>query len=568
MVGGGLAGLCAAVAAARRGARVALMHDRPVLGGNASSEIRMWVCGARGRDLRETGLIEEIMLDNLRRNPGRNASLWDSILHEKARFAPGLVLLLNCSCSAAAMRGGRLRSVTGWQTTTQTWQTVEARLFADCSGDSVLAPPSGAEHRIGREARAEFGETIAPEEADRRTMGMSSLIQARETLRPQPFIPPPWADVYATDDDLPHRDTSVHGNNNFWWIELGGEQDCIHDTEEIRDELLRAAFGVWDHVKNRGDHGAENWALDWVGFLPGKRESRRYLGDCLVTQRDVEAGGRFEDVVAYAGWTMDDHHPAGLRWRGPPTIHHPAPSPFGLPYRALYSRNVANLFCAGRNISVTHAALSSTRVMATCAVIGQAVGTAAAIAVRDGLDPRGVGEHRLGELQQTLLEDDCHLPGVRREIPVLARQARLTAAAGDPEARRNGVDRPVGGAGNDFTCLPGEWIEYAFDRPVRLRATRLVFDSDLNRSGGACHHNIRCHYPLDAPPDAMPATLVRDFRLEARDADGSLRVVARVADNNQRLVRPALDVTTTALRLVPERTWGAPRARLFAWDVA
>ena len=314
VVGGGLAGMCAAIAAARRGARVALMHDRPVLGGNASSEIRMWICGAGGADNAETGIIEEILLDNFYRNPLQGFSIWDSILYEKVRFEPNITLLLNCSCLDAAMAGERVRSATGWQLTTQTWHTVEAGLFADCSGDSVLAPLTGAEFRMGREARREFGESIEPEESDGRTMGMSCLIQARETDRPQRFIPPAWAHPYRTDDDLPRRDHGVC-DGNFWWLELGGEQDCIHDTEAVRDELLKAAFGVWDHIKNHGDHGAENWALDWVGFLPGKRESRRCLGDHLLTQNDVRAGARFDDVVAYGGWPMDDHHPGGLRWR-------------------------------------------------------------------------------------------------------------------------------------------------------------------------------------------------------------------------------------------------------------
>ena len=288
-------------------------------------------------------------------------------------------------------------------------------------------------------------------------MGMSCLIQARETDRPQPFIPPAWAHPYRTDDDLPRRDHGVC-DSNFWWLELGGEQDCIHDTEAVRDELLKAAFGVWDHIKNHGDHGAENWALDWVGFLPGKRESRRCLGDHLLTQNDVRAGARFDDLVAYGGWPMDDHHPGGLRWRDAPNIFHPAPSPYGIPYRCLYSRNVANLFFAGRNISVTHAALSSTRVMATCAILGQAVGTAAALAAREGLLPRGLGEKRIGELQQALMSDDCYLPWRSRSVPDLAKSARLTASAGDPEPLRNGVDRPVGEQDNGWAGDVGEQL--------------------------------------------------------------------------------------------------------------
>nr|WP_321268640.1 FAD-dependent oxidoreductase [uncultured Sulfurimonas sp.] len=154
-------------------------------------------------------------------------------------------------------------------------------------------------------------------------------------------------------------------------------------------------------------------------ILPGKRESRRYIGDHILNQNDVRAEGKFDDLVAYGGWTMDDHNPGGFRYPGQPTTFHPAPSPFGIPYRSLYSFNIGNLFCAGRNISASHAAMSATRVMATCATLGQAVGTAAAIAVRDSLTPREVYQKRIGELKQTLMDDDCYLPWNGREIPEL-----------------------------------------------------------------------------------------------------------------------------------------------------
>lgn len=562
VVGGGMAGLCAAIAAARRGARVLLMQDRPVLGGNASSEVRMWVCGAHGPNNRETGILEEIHLENLYRNTSVSYSVWDSVLWEKARFQPNLTLLLNCSCNDLEMDGSRIRSIRGWQGTAETWHTVEATLFADCSGDSVLAPLSGAEFRIGREAASEFGEDIEPEEADRKTMGMSCLIQAREMDSPQPFVAPEWANKYLTDDDLPSRGHGVRGNN-WWWMELGGEFDSIHDTEMLRDELLKVAFGVWDHVKNRGDHGAENWMLDWVGFLPGKRESRRYVGDHLITQNDVRAEGRFDDLVAYGGWSMDDHHPGGIRHPGKPTIFHPAPSPFGIPYRSLYSRNVDNLLFAGRNISATHAAMSSTRVMATCAVLGQAMGTAAALAVEAGLTPRGVYQERLGELKQALMEDDAYLPWNVREVPELARAARLTASEGDPEPLRNGVDRPVGEVDNGWSGSLGAWVEYAFDTPQQVSECRFVFDSNLNRK----RLNMVSCYPRDLEPHRVPETLVRAFRIEALGENGEWAPVARVENNHQRLVRVPLDVRASAVRFVPEATWGAEGVHLFAWDV-
>ena len=562
VVGGGLTGMCAAVIAARHGTKVLLMQDRPVLGGNASSEIRMHVCGAHGENNLETGIIEEILLENRYRNALRNFSIWDSILYEKVRFEPNITLLLNCSCNELQMDGDRIRSVKGWQLTTETWHTVEADLFADCSGDSILAPLTGAEFRVGREARAEFDEDIQPEVADKKTMGMSCLIQARETHRPQTYIPPAWANVYATDEDLPHRGHDDF-RTNYWWIELGGEQDSIHDSEQLRDELLKVAFGVWDHIKNRGDHGADNWVLDWVGFLPGKRESRRYVGDHILNQNDVRAEGRFEDLVAYGGWTMDDHHPGGMRWPGKPTIFHPAPSPFGIPYRSLYSRNVANLFCAGRNISASHAALSATRVMATCATIGQAAGTAAAIAVRDDLSPRGVYEQRVTELKQALMEDDCYLPWNVRQVPELVRQARLTASEGDPEPLRNGLDRPIGDADNGWMGSVGAWVEYAFDQVEPVRKLRFVFDSDLNRP----EKNEHANRSLDWEPVGVPQTMTRAFHIEALDESGAWQTIACQENNYQRLVWIDTDVRTRAIRFVPTATWGAPSVHLFAWDV-
>jgi hypothetical protein len=573
VVGGGMAGLCAAVAAARRGARVALVQDRPVLGGNASSEVRMWICGAHGENHRETGIIEEIHLENNHRNPSSNFAIWDSILYETARLEPNLTLLLNCSCHAAGMAGPRVAWVRGWQTTAETWHTVRASLFADCSGDSILAPLTGAEFRVGREARSEFNEDIEPDVADSRTMGMSCLFQVRETSTPKPFIPPRWANVYATDADLPRRGHGFTGLSNFWWMELGGEADSIHDTEALRDELLKVAFGVWDHLKNRGDHGAANWELEWVGFLPGKRESRRYLGDHVLTQNDIRAEGRFDDLVAYGGWSMDDHHPGGIRWPGDPTVFHPAPSPYGSPYRSLYSRNLENLLFAGRNISCTHAAMSSTRVMATCAVCGQAVGTAASLAARYGTSPRGVYREHLRELQQALLDDDCYLPWHAREVPELSRSAALTASEGDPEPLRNGVDRPVGGRGNDWAGAPGaSWVQYRFPQPHRVTQVRLVCDSSLNRQGkGACarHAEKNClsNYPLNQPPRTIPETVLRAFRIEALDRQGQWQHLVTCADNHQRLVRVPLEVSTQSVRLVPLSTWGAPLARLFAFDV-
>ncbi len=574
VVGGGLSGMCAAIAAARHGAKVALMHERPMLGGNASSEVRMWVCGAHGDNNRETGIIEEIALENQYRNPNKNYSLWDTILYEKVRFEKNITLLLNCSCMDAEMDGARVQSVTGWQMTTQRFHRVEAALFADCSGDSVLAPLTGAAFRVGREASAEFGEDIAPKEADRRTMGMSCMIQAREEDRASRFIPPVWANHY-TESDLPHRKPNLqnHGEN-FWYLELGGEMDSIGDTEEIRDELYRCALGIWDYLKNDPDQAAKNrnWRLDWMGMLPGKRESRRYEGDHMMTQNDVRAEGRFDDLVAYGGWTMDDHHPGGFKTREKPTIFHPAPSPYGIAYRCLYSKNVENLFCAGRNISATHSAMSSTRVMATCALLGEAVGVAAAIAAREGTTPRGVYEGHIAELQQTLMDDDCYLPFRKRGISRTTAAARVEGDGDNLEALRNGLDRPIGGADNGCKIPLGGHVLYRFDAPTDIRGVRVVFDSDLNREtlpapeAKLCRTMIH-NRPLDWPDSYPPRTLTRRYRIDAIMPDGSVQTLVEETNNYQRLRRHAASVRAAAIRLTPLETWGSDASHVFALDV-
>jgi hypothetical protein len=319
---------------------------------------------------------------------------------------------------------------------------------------------------------------------------------------------------------------------------------------------------VWDLIKNHPDGRAHGWELEWIGALPGKRENVRYLGDHVLTQNDVEAEGKFADIAAYGGWPMDDHPPQGLYYRGDPTVFHTSPSPYGIPYRSLYSRNIANLFFAGRNISATHMAMSSTRVMATCALCGQAVGTAAALAARYGCSPRDVGRHHLRELQETLLDDDIYLPGHARAIPELTRRAWLDADAPAAEALRSGLDRSLGGADNGWWAQAGQTAAYRFDTPVRLAQARFTFDSDL-----AQVKRMPCWYPLEGNQVEMPAPLARDFDLEFLDSAGLWQTAAQVRDNARRLLRLPLEVETSALRLKLLRAWGEDRAHIMGFDV-
>ena len=551
VVGGGMSGLCCAIAAARHGIKVVLVQDRPVLGGNASSEIRMWIGGAKGEDNREGGIIEEIFLENFYQNPALKYPIWDSVLYEKAKAEKNLTLLLNTSWFDAVMEGDRIASIKAWQSNAESFHVISATYFADCSGDSILAPLSGAAFLYGREAKSDYGETIPPDVADKKTMGMSCLFQIRETDHKVEFTPPSWAYQYKTDADLPYKDHNKE--NNFWWIELGGEGDCLHDTDLYRDELLKICYGVWDHMKNYGDHGVDNWELEWIGFLPGKRESRRYLGKHVVTQNDVEAAGRhFEDLVAYAGWSMDDHFPEGFYYnKGHPTIYHPVPRPWGLPLRCMISSTVENLVFAGRNISVTHAALSSSRVMATCAILGQALGTAVAQAVEEGCHIEKIDIKRL---QQTLMDDDCYLPWHTRAVPVLSLSAQCSH-----EVIRNGFDR---GEENLWIGQSGDVLEYRFESETAISRIRLVFDSDLNRK----YHNMPCSYPLVQNKFKLPKTLIKRYRIEGEKADGSLLSLT-VENNHQRFVIHNVEWCVKRLRLIPLEAHGTEEMRVFDFEV-
>ncbi len=590
VIGGGIGGMLTALAAARHGVKVVLMHDRPMLGGNASSEIRMHVCGAgtRVRNLQETGIMEEILLTNMHRNPTRNYTVWDSILYEKIRFEPNIDLMLNCVCCELTMRGDAIKSVRGFQMTTYTWHTVEAALFADCSGDSILAPLCGAEYRTGREAKAEFGEPFGLDVADRKTMGTSLLLHCRETDHRCAFIPPPWAYTFKTDDEMynkPHQCLTAL-NTNFYWIELGGEMDTIHDTEEIRDELLKIAFGVWDHMKNWGDHGADNWDLEWIGFLPGKRESRRYVGDYVLTQQDVESAAAFDDEVAYGGWQIDNHLPGGFFMDGKDGAHlqkHRLSEPYGIPLRCLYSKNVSNLLFAGRNISASHVAFSSTRVMGTIGTMGQAAGTAAYVALRNGLTPREACKQKIREIQRILMDDDCFLPHFRREIASLSREANLTCDYGDCSALRSGIDRKIWGNDNGYWGRVNQAITYTFGEEQFVSSFRLVLDSDLDREH------------IDGNPDLLtipmvacrrldhggtsfgfPRCMVRHFKIEALDKDGAWETVYEARDNHQRFIRGAIGIKTRAVRFIPlatyatdrlTETYGSGLAHVFSFEI-
>jgi len=595
VVGGGMAGVCAAIASARHGAKTALIHDRPVLGGNASSEVRMHICGAdcsgARPNARETGILEELRLENQARNPQRSATMWDLILWEAVTREPNLDLFLNCQvvkvrstagrplASRKPGKPGRIEGLQALQTSTESFLSFAGQVVIDCTGDGRVGYLAGAEYRVGREAQSEYGEPWAPKRADKLRLGSSLLFTARDLGEPVPFARPSWAHLFRKCEDLPHR---AHGGSweyGYWWIEFGGTLDTIKDNELIRDELLKCLFGVWDHIKNQGDHGAENWALDWFGFLPGKRESRRLVGDHVLTQNDLQAYTRFEDAVAYGGWPIDIHAYKGICDPGPPARFASLEDIYTLPYRMLYSRNIENLMVAGRDASATHLAHGSTRVMGTCAVMGQAAGTAAAMCASQGKTPCALGHEDIRELQVALIRDDCYLPGVAVDDPDdLARRAKVTASSQaspdlGPENLANDVARPVGEAQNaweaDATQQGPTWVQFDWPEPVEIGEVRLTFDTCLSRVVTLTHDaGFNRGAVQGVPEECVSDYVVAAIRSGAPSWgawDGEQwEILARTRDNHHRhrvhTVRP---LRTTKLRVRIRKTRGGKPARMY-----
>jgi hypothetical protein len=435
VAGGGLAGVCAAIAAARHGARVVLVQDRSRLGGNSSSEVKMHVVGANQHTARpgwrESGLIEELRLADAVNNPQRCWELWDLLLYDKVVSEPNITLLLETTVFSASVMEGRITEVAARCDKSEHLYRIRAGMFCDCTGDSRLGLEAGAEMRFGREARAEFGESLAPETPENRTLGSSILFTSRLYHNPMPFTAPVWARK-ITKEQLKHRPITSW-EYGYWWIEWGGDHDIIADNERIRFELLAIVMGVWDYIKNSGDFpDSKHWAMDWVGMMPGKRGSRRLLGDYLLRQQDLMEGS-FPDAVAIGGWPMDGHPPEGFdRPDLPPNTVLRPPEVYDIPLRSLYSRNISNLLMAGRNISASYVAFTSARVMATCAVEGQAIGTAAAQCLEARLLPRNLARDaaQIAKLRQSLLRDDQTIKGLTNQDPLdLARSAKVASSA-------------------------------------------------------------------------------------------------------------------------------------------
>ena len=568
VVGGGMAGLCAAIAAARHGTRTALINARPVLGGNASSEIRVHISGAdqslKQPDYAEGGLLYELMLENKAKNDNFCYSIWDGVLFEKAKAEKNLTVYFNTCMYDVEVTENRIKAILCFQETTEMKYRLTASLFADCTGNGTLGYFSGAEFRKGSESVAMTGEPHAPETPNNDRMGNTILIKAADMGHPVKFIPPSFAKPLS-EHQLRYR---VHSGNmkvdasmapdpeewlrlsacsckgvdyGYWWLELMGDSnDIINDYEKIRDDLYAYAYGLWDHIKNGGNHGAENYALVWVGALPGMRESRRLIGDYVLSENDILEHRIFDDAVCYGGWCVDLHAPHGLLDFDllPSDCHH-FKGVYTIPYRCYYSKNISNLYMAGRDISTTRLGLASTRIIGCCALGGQAVGTAAAMCLRLGCMPRELAPH-INELQQTLLRDDVWLPEPFKntEVSDLARNAEISATSSTEEGRPsnviNGISRKIEKSSNawisDGISSHGEKLIVSFRQTKKLRQLRITFDSNFS-------------YPIRITMSAnrqaqqrpgVPEELVRDYDVILLK-EGTEVSRVKIRGNHQRL---------------------------------
>ncbi|MFI3293785.1 MAG: FAD-dependent oxidoreductase [Rikenellaceae bacterium] len=566
VIGGGMSGIAAAVAAARQGAEVLLVNDRPVLGGNASSEIRVTVNSPRFE--RNSGIADEILIANRKYNPQESYHTWDHVLLNYVLEEPNITLALNTSAMFANSRKGKIESVVCWQSTTETEVTIEADIFIDCTGDGSVGASAGAEYRTGREGKEEFGETYAPDKPDGWVMGEAIMMVTRDMGRTIPFYPPANAKKYTPkggDNEGDRRISTL--KEGYWWIELGSDYDIIADRPHNSVELLSYIYGVWDYVKNSGKYPeAANLAIEWIGSLPGKRESRRLVGDYMLSESDLVNYREFTDAVAWGGWSLDEHAPGGILNEDAPAsyFHAKFDRPYQIPYRCIYSKNIDNLLFAGRDISATHIALSSTRIIETCMSVGQAAGVAAAMCTEYDVEPRDIYENSINELQERLLRADYYIPyRPATDLDNLAKKAITTASStksGDVKNLFDGVARDEGGENHHWMSRGTEAVLHLkWDNSVSLSKVELKFDTNVKRPM-MMHKNLSRNISQVV---GVPPELVKSFTVEAMQ-NGRWVEVAKIEDNIRRYVPLTFEsINTSEIRISLHDTYGANDIKVF-----
>lgn len=460
VAGAGIAGICAAVSAARHGLSVILINDRSVLGGNASSEIGVGISGASHDGMnpsiyaKETGIIEEIRLKCQGYNVGGgygNFALLDAVLFDMVYNEKNITLMLNTIVTGCEIESGKIKSCFARHTVNNQAYQITAHCYSDCTGNGILAFEAGAEFKMGRESKEEFDEYWAPEQPDSFTMGSSLFFETEDVGYETTFTSPNFAhDIskmeFLKDIDKPENFRGFCIDHSHWTYEYGGQLDTIYQSEDVDLELRKLIYGIWDYVKNSGKYPkAKNYILKRVYAKTGPRESRRFIGDYILSENDIENKVDFYDAVCIGGWPMDIHAPLGIYDSLPASNFVPVTGMYNIPFRCLYSKNINNLMLAGRDISATHIALGSTRVMATCGAMGQSIGTAAFLCRKYDTFPVEISNKHICELQQLLLNDDQTILHLKDSV-----SDGFTATATSEAAYENI-------AGNDFMPLERDY---------------------------------------------------------------------------------------------------------------
>ncbi len=574
VAGGGLAGVCAAIAAARSGAKTVLVQDRSRLGGNASSEIRMHPLGIDSEKWgwREAGILEEIKLDNAANNPQRSWEVWDLLLYDKCISEPNLTLILDTSVFAAESDGGQIRCAYARCDKTLSIYKISAKIFVDCTGDSRLAMEAGAELMDGREGSEKFGEPLADTYQKGGHLCSSIMFTSKVLDRPVPFKAPAWAKK-ITAENLQFRDPSRWGfDYGYWFISHGGLADTIRDNEVIRFELLSIVLGVWDYIKNSGKYPeTANRALDFIGMIPGKRDSFRIAGERIFTQHDIAGGWKnLPDQVAAVGWPMEDQPSEGFYATGKKPAMYGGNTPFyNLPLTAMYAKGLKNLMMAGRNMSTSHLAFTSTRVMNVCAVAGQTAGTAAAMCSKQNMFPRDISASaKLVEtLRQKLLRDGQIILGAKNTDPLdFARCAKISATHScDGTAPANIVTGQIFDMKGEYknrwraeiSAIPSITVQWETPTPISEVTVNLDTGSRLLTP------TLETAFVKKVVQAPQPETL-KDFDIKATLPDGTEKELAKVRDNYQkRCVIKFPKINALKLTLQCLATNGSPKVSIF-----
>ena len=538
VVGGGVAGVVVAVAAARYGLSVALINDRPLLGGNASDEAHISLDGAAHKGDHETGIIYEIKTIKECENLTWSAAFAKVIDGEK-----NISLFENMLVDGATTSDSVIDAVHIVNTYDLKKYTLSAGYFCDATGDAWLGYYADALYHVGREAKHQYNENFAPEIADGNTMSgcITKVVNdggdticsfwSQDTGHNVEFTPPVWAYKLPEGDKLGREPMYI--DRGEWWLETPNDYDDIFESEYVRDTMFRIATGYFDWLKNswKGKNRVATYKLRNLGTYNAKRESRRLIGDYVITQNDFKENASFGDAVCYAGWNIDVHSVDGIFSGKDGAFHlNEEIKITPIPLRCLYSKNINNLFMAGRCASVSHIGLGATRTQLTGATMGQAVGTAVYLCSKYGVNPRTVYNEHIKELQQLLLKDGQYIPGVyNNDKNDIAKTAKIFADSETENGKAvniiNGKTRPRDGIDYSWVSsdkLP-QSITLKFDEPKTVNEVRITFEIPFGR------------YNKGFMPQPERDEMVTDFTVEAKTVSGYEKI-AEIHNNYQRLV--------------------------------